>query len=249
MSAELKPAKTILLRYRRVEGDLSSGHLAMQQAGEIEYTLGAFYAEKFSRMMTLFARELSAHPDAGGSILRIDKPNLLPYNLDAATLQMFRRDPVTAIRNMDGFSSKPIPMREKEEQKPIEALPIRACVDTLSDAFGEVVYIKFRAGSVECPGCGHWARVIWSHVGSHRFVCQKRCEANNVSRPVACDIHRLWAGVLVEELLTLPLDKFYLPRPWNDGRSWISKADLAARYEAYKAEKEEACSTAKTMHG
>jgi hypothetical protein len=232
---------SIVLQYRRM-GDLSVGRIIVipetGEEGEAAHCLDAFEGISYTKMLTHLAREMRNFPEANAIIMRVDRPGLLPYTLDAGTLHLLRTDPVAAIQSMT-FESPPMGVvKVKEDRRPLEVSPIRVANDTLSDALGEEVFIKHRASAVECPGCGLWGVV--HTVGLQTFFrCNKRCGGEFSLR---IKLSRLWGAVQTEDLLKLPFNRFYLPRPWNDGRNWVTWDELYEKYTAYKAEKEQACS-------
>jgi hypothetical protein len=197
---------------------------------------------EFPQVLKHLARAIGKVPYPRVIIERTDLPGLHPFVLDQETVNLFQVDPVEAIHSMSFEVQEAKVEKSKADVIPIEPPPVRIGYDTLSDAFGEFVYLRTRRASVECPGCGHWSEATIDKDGKSSFVCQKKCKSLGLSLRFVVDIYRLWASVGVEELLSTPLEKFFLPRPWNDGRSWITREELVQKYEAYKAEKEEACS-------
>ena len=187
-------------------------------------------------MFTRFAREVRNHPAACAAIMRTDRPGLLPYVLDAETTRLLREDPVVVIQSMN-YPAQPVGKPPPEDTTPLEVSPIRTGHDTLAEAFGEKVYLRVRGGAVECPGCGYWGVLQGTS-----FRCEKKCRLSGEDYLFLFEVSKCWASVDVEALLASGLAKFYLPRSWNEGRSWVRREELCEKYAAYKAEKETACS-------
>jgi hypothetical protein len=236
---------SVVLQYRRVEGELSTGRIALLPIVPTEETarcLEDFDRLPYTKMLVRFARELREFPEAKAAIMRIDRPGLLPYALDEETTALLRTDPVAAIQSMTYTTPSLGKIHVVKEEKPLEVDPIRAGHETLADALGEQIYVKRRSSALECPGCGYWGPV---HTNS--FKCTKKCAREGHARTFRVTLTKLWAVFSTEDLLESTLPKFYLPRTWNVGRLWVTKAELIEMYTAYKAEKEYACSVSKVM--
>jgi len=238
MAAEQAETHDVLLEYRREENS-STGCIVTQIEGS------AVSIEKFERitfrdLLTRLARTLAKTAGVPRVILRrTDCVNLFPYVLDRGTVELFRTDPVAAIHSMT-FETPEAVVVKKPQNTPVEPAPLRVGYDTLADAFGELVYVRTRATSIECPGCGMWGEVNVSRTGRGVFTCKRKCASNF---RVTISLTRLWAAVSVDALLDNEhMTRFFLPRSWNDGRSWISREELKTKYTAYTAEKEKACS-------
>ncbi len=218
----------VVLTYKRAAGDLSTGWITVGGQGSSGVLL-TFVDATFATMMTRFAEVLKAHPDASAIIRRNDRGGLQPFTLDQKTAELLRTDPVQAIRALSFEVPQPSPDRRKR-------LPSSGLVvghDTLADAFGEYLYTRYRGGKAECPGCGRWAPVVADVIGC---ACLP-------SLPV--ELAESWARCRTEVLLQLPHKSFYFPRLWNNHRSWVTRVDLAEKFNQYKKEKEEACSLRK----
>jgi hypothetical protein len=68
------------------------------------------------------------------------------------------------------------------------------------------------------------------------FVCPKKCRGRFI---VTCQKELGYVDVryLLENT---KLDRFYFPRAWNDGASWVSRESLQKKYNEYVKEKESA---------
>ena len=232
-------AKQVFLEYGR-EGALSSGVLILQE-DELTISTTPFTRVTFKEMLRLLAVCLSTFGDARVVLRRSDAPNLFPYVLDQQTVDLFRTDPLAAIQSMT--FELPSSPRIAKPDKAIEVLPLRVGYDTLSDAFGETIYVRARNETVECPVCG-----LWLPVKNGEILCDRRCPSIYLPQAIPVTVSSLWAGVSVEKLLSLPVDRFFLPRPWNGpGDVWISRSELHNKYTAYKAEKATACKALATV--
>jgi hypothetical protein len=235
MAAEQKATHDVFLEYRR-EGSLSSGNLIVQSEGR---TLSAegFEQVTYRDLLTRLARALVKTTNARVVLRRTDCANLFPYVLDQATVDLFRTDPVAAIHSMT-FETPEAPVKQAQEPHIVDPPPLRVGYDTLSDAFGESVYVRTRSTSIECPGCGLWGEVEVGRAGRGVFTCHRRCDGLQVT----ISLTKLWAAVEVDVLLATGLKRFFLPRLWNEHRPWITREDLETKNTAYRAEKEKACS-------
>lgn len=240
----------IVLQYRRTVGSLSTGRIVLlpgEQTADPEITgqcVDQFENFDFCKVLSRLARTIVSNPGSKVIILRTDRPGLLPYALDSETVELFRVDPVAAIHSMT-YGLEEASVEKEENNKPLEAAPVRVGYETLADSFGEFLYLRTRRAEVECPGCGLWSGFERVPDGHALFKCEKRCLSTGLDLRFVVGISRLWAAVSVVALMGTDLERFYLPRAWNDGRSWISREELQDKYAAYVAEKEAACSKLK----
>jgi hypothetical protein len=220
----------VVLEYKRVNGDKSSGRICVQNNGSEEVLL-SFESEEFSPMLYGFAKALQEHPDAQGVIQRTDRPGLVPYNLDAQTMDLFRTDPVAAVTSMStpyGSPSKAV-QRSKKERTQEPPASLRVGFDTLADAFGDELYSRLDslASRVECPCCGIWNAFI------EEFVCKNpKCQQR-----LKPQVSGRWAAFSTAALLATSSPRFYFPRAWNGYKPWVSREDLIAKYEQFQQEK------------
>lgn len=100
---------------------------------------------------------------------------------------------------------------------------IRAGYDTLADAFGDNVYVRYRDdGCVECPCCGRWH----ARIEGEDLVC--RCHPT-ITPAKLCGS---WVELPTFDLVFgVPgVARFYLPRAWNISGPWISREALSEKY-------------------
>ncbi len=225
----------VVLEYKR-EGQQSTGQVLVD-----EEVLHTFTRVEFEPMLYAFASALRDHPEAIGVIQRTDRPGLIPYVLDTNTVDLFRSDPVAAIRSMSTPYGSPLTTvkRTKEERTPI-ASGLRIGHNTLADSFGEELYARFDKdrNRVECPCCGIWGLVETADTnGSHTVRCHNpSCVV--FQRTLQLKRHNgRWASFLTFDLLTTHSDRFYFPRAWNDGQIWISWENLNTKYQQFLKEK------------
>jgi hypothetical protein len=176
--------------------------------------------------------------------LRTDRPGLLPYYLDTEVARLFRTDPVAAIESMCPPSVSPsTTVKRVQQERVMVPLSVRAGHDALADSFGEQIYLRARERKggfyIECPCCGIWASVIDNKpmTGKIAFCINTKCRAYEVL-PQVWLVNEKWATMPAEQILSIGSSRFYLPRVWNEGRSWISLGDLRLKWEEFKKEKE-----------
>lgn len=130
---------------------------------------------------------------------------------------------------------------------------LRAGLETLAHAFGDVLYVRVAPGrtDVPCPACGDFA-VVRSfptgprNIGGNRYflLCARLggCLAKEPSKRlfvVAWRPKQGWCGFSTEGLLGLGAKELHLDGPWNPG-VLVRRDELAARYEAFKKERDHA---------
>jgi hypothetical protein len=236
--------KTVILAYRRVSGDLSSGSILLSVGSSPPEVLCLFENLDFKVMMREFAIELNEHPDAGGAIQRTDRPGLVQIPLAQDEVDLFRHDPVEAIRRRTippqrvvvGIDRTADP--DKTPDKTVvqvrtpEGAVLEAGYNSLAQCFGDIVYARARLDdakpAVECHCCGSWALLE----GRDSYTCRE-C---NQKLPVA-ELVTEWAGVRVSDLLQTDREVFFLPRAWNGYKNWATRSDLERRYNEYNKEK------------
>ena len=233
-------ADDIVLEYKRVDGDRCHGRIYQG-----DRTFVSFYSEDFKSMLREFASALQQDDAARAVWKRTDRSGLAPYYLDAEVTELFRKDPVAAIESMCPPSHSPMTTVQRVQEQRVKMVPIsvRAGHDALADAFGEELYVRTRErkgeSHIECPCCGIWAPliVVPSREGLYTLCRNTRCfvRGHAVSAKV---VNTKWATVKIEELLKTESPRFYLPRSWNEGRSWVSLVDLQSRWDEFNKEKE-----------
>lgn len=238
--------ETVLLAYRRTDGELSTGSFSLSVGDEQPTLLSSFEKLEFRKMLREFAVYLLQYPTAHGAIQRTDRPGLVRIQLAPDEIARFRRDPAEAIRQriippqrvvigVDKSTprDKPAPSSVRE--------PLKAGYATLVECFGDFVYARARfethRASIECFCCGMWTPVEYnmSRPGYHCKKCVQDFPIEDIAREAG------FLGIRVSTLLALPTmmkERFFLPRAWNDHKNWISRSDLERRYNEYIKEKE-----------
>jgi hypothetical protein len=238
----------VTLSYRRTPEDRSTGDIKSNENGLVTEE-GTFENLEFKRMMQKLASVLLCFPEeqpVGVVLQRTDREGLLPYKLDDKTVELLRKDTVAAIQAMEYPTHSPSSTvrRVREERQLRIQPPIQVGHEALVDSFGDVVYFRVRGHELECPGCGFWGMFTSpglladperaGQVFKTIFVCPKRCKERFA---VTCE--QALGYIDTEYLLErTKLDRFYFPRAWNGGRSWISREGLQKKYDEYKKEKE-----------
>ena len=214
-----------------MDGEKSHGEVVLQKDGQEDRELSAFSGIDWHYMMQNFAGALVAHSDARGTIQRTDRPGLALYHLSDLDLARFRSDPEGAIKAMTfrvDESLKPRP----QTVNVMQALP--AAVQVITEAFGEMVYMRAMFSEKGITIISPFTGVLTAAADGHLM-----CPDNT---PLICDtsyVEQGWVGVPVLELLLKKMEKYYLPRKWNEG-TWITWADLKKRYDDFEAEREKA---------
>lgn len=227
----------VILRYKRVDGDKSTGQIAVRGGDNVETEVHDFSSWEFKEMLTRFAGVLIAFPDAAGVLQRTDRDGLVPYTLDPRTVDLFRTDPVAAVASMSvpyGSPSSTV-KRVRDERSLPSSSELRVGYAVLADSFGDELYARFDGErlKVECPCCGIWANTVGKHF---TMACiNPGCAAIGHQEEFHSPTEK-WATFETPKLLALDSPRYYFPRAWNLG-SWISWADLNAKYEQYKKEK------------
>jgi hypothetical protein len=248
----MSSAVDVHLAYRR-EGDLSTGCVYLLGADGDVSERSVFTRVTFGDMLLCAARVLEIATPSTADLTRVrvvlhrtDHAGLVPYALDAATVDLLRHDPLAAIEAMTCAGSPSLATeRVRAERAPAPPV-LRAGTDALADSFGDCVWVRVRGAQLECPGCGLWGTYASPALVEARgdvlkvvFQCAKRCKARTI---IACQAR--WGSVRVDDLLRTALPRFYLPRAWNPEGPWISRETLMRTYEEYLVEKEKAsCST------
>lgn len=154
--------------------------------------------------------------------------------LEAAEIELIRTDPAAWIRSMT------IPDRTVVISDRKTASTLRVGHDTLADAFGDKIYLAKKDGLVECPGCGRWKGKVHTVVPG---CISEYCSDCDLKLPG--DDHDKWMSVDTGILLTwsggvgcVRIDRFFIPRKWNETGPWISRADLSEKYHEFIEEKD-----------
>lgn len=241
----------IVLAYKRDEGAETSTGTIETLFGD-NRDLSIFQNLTFNKMICELSEELKAPRSEPYDVFiqRTDHEGLVPYKLDQTTVDLIRNEPGAAVVAMTFTQVRPSTAIRKAKQRdvPIVIPPVKIGTDVLAEAFGDDVYFRVRGHELECPGCGFWGMYVSpgllaatkreGQVFKTMFACPKRCKVRFV---VTC--MERWGSVPVSWLLEkTDLKAFYLPRPWNNGRSWVTREELQAKHNQFKKEKE-SCST------
>lgn len=203
----------------------------------------AFAGWSYARMMTEAHNELCKRPQAGLFITRTERAGLLPVQLEPQLLDLLRTDPARFIqanslapRTYDMRGDRTSKLAAGERYDIPKSVGLRACVDTLADAFGEHVYLRVRRGlSVEHPATGRWVSVS----ALHEWL------GTDATELLASEAGG-WLKVPTPYLLQTPAQRFFLPREWNTYGNWIARAALHDMYEQFIKEKSRCQSEATT---
>lgn len=176
-------------------------------------------------LLRKLATFLSAFPQLGLVLHRTDHAYAVPSRIGDAETQLFRTDPVQAIRNWthQNFTiTNPM-------------APIPAGYEVLPDVFGDVTYVKRQGRAIECPTDGN--NLLLLDDGENDDASTLRF----FGAPLPIQfVSEHWATCKTADLLAIPTDKFFLPRAWNASPPWISHEALDSRYNKYLEEKSKA---------
>lgn len=223
----------VRLTYKRV-GEKYEGSLSVEGT----HTLPSEFKElDFAQMMAKTSSLLNQHKDAQLLVQRTDRAGMLPIQLEPKLRDLLRDDPAAYIkassiapRVIDLRSERTSALATKRETPRHGGL--RNGLNTLADAFGEVVYAKAKkwAGGVwryEHPATGRWSDLptIEYWLQSHDTEVQ------------LLDDQGGWLLLAVEQLLKANAERYYFPREWNEFGSWITKEQLRQKLEQFRKEK------------
>jgi hypothetical protein len=256
--------RTIILHNKRhpelVDDEhLFSGTLELQDPEGKSLKRDSFVGLQFRQMMVRVSRVLREHTSAAVVIRRTDRKGLRPIQLGEETRVLLRDDPVQAIRLMDVQPGQPV---RSSEPASFGGGMLRAAYDSLAAAFGERVYLRMRNGNVEDPITGRWRQLAYgpkigwrvrgenNKSGSWLPIRLEGADLPDISDDATPEELKgmmeglagalascRWASVSVDDLLERSTKRFFLPRTWNAGRTWIGRDALRERYEKYKKEK------------
>ena len=238
----------IMLAYRRsprLRGDehVHHGYFDVQAEGASE--MSEFVELTYLDMFRSLSELANRFPLARLVLRRLEQgPDSTALALGEDSCELIRKDPDEYVKKTT-IPPQRIVLKLGADARVTEAVDvgtIRSGHDTLADAFGEYVYAKLRrGGSTECPACGRWkalTSVESNGYGNTRCYGDEGC---GFFAPCKC-IPLQWGGwavFKVEVLLDIDvMERFFLPRKWNDSGPWISREALKAKYEKYLEEKE-----------
>lgn len=223
----------VRLTYKR-EGEKYVG-LLEYKAKLQEFKAGLSFAE----MMMETHRILVQTPEGTPlRIIRAERPNALPVQLEAKLLHQLRVDPEGYIK-ANTIAPRIIDMRAERisalANSDRYAIPrnsgLRHGLNVLADAFGETVYAKAK------PHPGGWR---FEHPATGRWV-----DLNTIERWLGThdtEIYPLdekggWLLLKTAQLLNTDAERFYFPREWNEFGSWISKDQLREKLDQFRKDK------------
>ena len=240
-------ADVILLSYKRAhelvnDEHLMSGSIELFNENEKLEDQYVFGEVSFARMMSAVSERLRQHREAKVVIHRLENSALHPIILGDEMRALLRDDPVAAIRTM----------HVKRGQRAMEAQPVlRSGFDTLSDAFGERIYLRLQSGMAEDPLTGKMLTLAYGEKSGWRIRGDKDdwqswLPIEMPGAPNTMDGGELtdflvtarWATVSVADLLATSESKFFLPRRWNPDGQWVTREALSERLEKFNKEKQ-----------
>lgn len=212
--------KELWFRYQR-EGEFYSGAFS---DGEDSTPHQLVVRVSWEQLLRALAREIAATP-AGTPLLlvRADHPAMFPSRIPDETVELFRTDPVSAIREWT--------VRSADYRRAQVPPPVPAGHSVLARMFGEYLYLPMdpKRMRVESPVTGEMEEVSSLHFRDGSGWIPLRHVAQQ------------WVLCSVEDLLlSSKADKFYLPRPWNEHGEWISRSQLWGKLSRYRTEVQKA---------
>lgn len=236
----------VVLEYKRVDMQ-STGRILVRQESK-ERVFFDFDQIDFEPMLYKFAEALQANPEAAGVMQRTDRAGLLPYALEDGIVELFRTDPIAAVKSMSTPYGSPSGIVKRVRQEPTctTDLPypyvgLRVGHNTMADAFGDNLSCRFdkTRDRVECPCCGIWNTRVTNGMSGKQFIECKNPTCALRSKPFYFrEQNDNWVAFSTFDLLATHSDRFYFPRPWNDGKAWISWEGLNNKYQQFVKEKE-----------
>ena len=215
----------LLLEYKRLSKEVDGVY---PYTGKFSYSCleENFIGWDFKKLVNKLSDTLNAHADIDSVVFqRTDREGIMPMSLGPATIDLLRKDPLSAYRAMNFNTSGFLTDKDKGYNK-------------LSRTFGPVVYVKMASGRIQCPVTGEWKSLAYGVKTGWKI----RGEGNNHDKWVpllgvvdtapdgANVLERIafchWAQVDVRALLDTGHDKYYLPRAWNEWGSWIDRDSL-----------------------
>lgn len=214
--------------------------------GEVHKALVGY---SFEEILREAAELMNKHPTAQLMFSRTTSGVAHEFVFDEVTAQRLHTDTESVVKELCPESIT-VNFRDSEETDPdplestIPSPPnfLRVGTETRTQAFGEEIFLRGRRtdseyARVECPLCGRFTASA-SYVGGALTIL---CICGN-HLPVQhcfdnCDTYFVYLSVKVEELLSKPSTRFYIPQPWNTEGPWISKDQLSAMLKDYLEKK------------
>ena len=223
----------VILEHKRIGHEYDGRFVLDDNKDEVNTVLLTFSRKDYKSIICELSIFLKKYPQALAVITRTDRPGLLPISLDHEATDLIRNDPVAAIRSMHVE-----PLRINVRPKVVESPLLRVGYDSMSDSFGDYVYIRRRSTRVESPFTGRWEEVHWSYIGLPilpGFGLMFEIE----------EVNDRWMRIKTPNLLILPADmpeesaNYFIPRAWNVSGPWINHEDLNKKYDEFQQERDE----------
>ena len=250
----------IMLAYRRqprLRGDehVHDGHFDTCVNEEVERA--SFVEMTYADMFRSLSELANKFPQAKLVMRRLEQgPDSTALGLGEDTCALIRDDPEAYIAQST-LPPQRVVLHLGADAKVTEGVAvntIRSGHDTLADAFGDVVFLKQRLvegeQKVESPTTGRWVVLECDTDGTY-FCCEWWTNEfgdpegdTDLLLPVVQEAEG-WAGIPIDKLLSLKVERFFLPRKWNENGPWISHEELKTKYERYLKEKEACTRTSK----
>ena len=198
-----------------------------------------FIGWTFKKLVAKLSDLLNADDELDDVIFqRVDRPNIMPMGLGPQLLNLLRKDPLSAYRQMtfDPMTKKGGLHMQRERSSEHAAI---------AEVFGRFVYLEMQKAVVLCPLTGEWKTLAYGE----KYGWKVRGDGNSHGRWVPIEeliddspegsqgMERLafctWAKVDVKALIDLGCERYYLPRRWNVNGPWISRADLERMIEEH----------------
>lgn len=182
----------------------------------------------FERMVMTLSEQLRKVEATRLVWRRADHTNLQDYVSPPAELEFVKKLPAEFIKATEQYDNLRVVVRDSQPAERVK-VELRTGYDTLAEAFGENVYVRFRDdGYIECPCCGRWKARL---EGDHVIVCECNERVYNVDHVGS------WVEICTENLLALVhVPRFYLPRAWNISGPWVTHADLSRKFDVFNKE-------------
>lgn len=245
-------AKKIVLYYKRLREEVQGeypfqGRLTVVDAEDKETSSISFISCIFKDLIKKMHKELVVDEEIDLIWLqRTERDDLVPMELDSQSVDLLRKDPLTAYRNL---------MQEPQGNNYHTAYAriMGAKRKHEAEVFGENIYLDIARGHILNPFTGDWSTLAYGP--AHGWKVREENNKPDSWLPIAMidDAPKgtpfsmrlafaRWAVVSVHSLLARQADKYYLPRTWNKGPegTWMSYKELKNMLTEHQ-QKEEEC--------
>lgn len=215
----MTPEKILRWSYSRNPDNTSTGSVSL---GPEHWS---FAELTFKEMLAHVSRVLLKTAAEAILIVRPTSRKTHEFLLEAQIVEALRTD-LEKAENMMTWT----PTAKNESKPEVLGHPsIRAGLSTLAESFSDEVFILSTVDRLECPFCSLWVPAF------EKFHC------TNCGQEIEL-VHRVheerWYLAKVQDLLASNAPKFFLPRRWNKGKTWISKEELQELSNQWKKMKE-----------